>query len=129
MLASHAVGPGFESGRQQIRPFCIFPSKVAGNSNWICRTWNQGHPHGKKQNGVCSRYLSLSLRVLPRITFSKILIIEIEFHGVLILSTNTLRFFWVLNYAFKHYFFEWIPIEIGKTSWFIPFSPCSFFTF
>ena len=34
---------------------------MAGNSNWECPTWNKGHPHGKKQNGVCSRYLSPSL--------------------------------------------------------------------
>ena len=34
---------------------------MAGNSNWECPTWNKGHTHGKKQNGVCSRYLSPSL--------------------------------------------------------------------
>ena len=40
-----------------------FYSYVAGNSNWECPTWNKEHPHGKKQNGVCSRYLSPSLRI------------------------------------------------------------------
>ena len=38
-----------------------FYTYVAGNSNWECPTWNKEHPHGKKQNGVCSRYLSPSL--------------------------------------------------------------------
>ena len=45
---------------------------MAGNSNWECPTWNKGHPHGKKQNGVCSRYLSPSLDIKFRFldTFS-----------------------------------------------------------
>ena len=42
------------------RVVCIY-HYVAGNSNWECPTWRKGHPHGKNQNGVCSRYLSPSL--------------------------------------------------------------------
>ena len=42
---------------------CLY-TYVAGNSNWECPTWNKEHPHGKKQNGVCSRYLSPSLDCL-----------------------------------------------------------------
>ena len=52
-----------------------FYTYVAGNSNWECPTWNKGHPHGKKQNGVCSSNLSPSLEfwifIIPKVSTQK----------------------------------------------------------
>ena len=71
--------PGSSPGGSQNRPFCNFHPKMAGNSNWVCRTWNKGHPHGKIQNGVCSRKESHTLnQILIDISERGIRIIKIQ---------------------------------------------------